>query len=40
LWQIKAPFDVPQEAFMALELTPDALENQTGTVQYPSAFLN
>lgn len=40
LWQIKAPFDVPHEAFMALELTPDALENQTGTVQYPTEFLN
>lgn len=40
LWQIKAPFDVPYEAFMVLELTSGALENQTGTVQYPSEFLN
>lgn len=38
LWKIKAPFDVPAEAFMALELTDNALKNISGTVQYPAAF--
>lgn len=38
LWDIKAPFDVPNEVFMALELEEDALENVQGIVQYPEAF--
>lgn len=38
LWNIKAPFDVPSEVFMALELEDDALRNVQGTVQYPEAF--
>lgn len=38
LWNILAPFDVPDEAFMALELTENALENVQGVVQYSEAF--
>lgn len=37
-WNIKPPYDVPDEAFMALELQTDALENVHGVVQYPKAF--
>ena len=37
-WGIKAPFDVPDEVFMAIELQPNALENVRGTVQYPEEF--
>ncbi|WP_152655771.1 GNAT family N-acetyltransferase [Oceanobacillus sp. CFH 90083] len=38
LWGIKAPFDVPDEAFMILELEPDALKHVNGVVQYSDAF--
>lgn len=38
LWDIKAPFDIPDEVFMALELTDSALENVQGVVKYPEAF--
>ncbi|UTR05976.1 N-acetyltransferase [Alkalihalobacillus sp. LMS6] len=37
-FNIKAPFDVPDEAFMALELTPHALDQVTGVVQYSKPF--
>jgi putative acetyltransferase len=37
-WQIKPPFDVPSDIFMALELVPNALHGITGTVQYPKEF--
>lgn len=37
-WGIKAPFDVPDEVFMAIELQPNALENVSGTVHYPKEF--
>lgn len=37
-WGIKCPFEVPDEAFMALELQPNALANTAGTVKYPPAF--
>ncbi|WP_342515151.1 N-acetyltransferase [Sporosarcina sp. FSL K6-1522] len=36
---IKAPFDVPDEAFMVMELQHGALDNAQGTVQYPEAFM-
>ncbi|WLR51778.1 N-acetyltransferase [Bacillus tianshenii] len=39
LWKIQAPFEVPDEAFMALELTEGALENVQGVVYYSEAFL-
>lgn len=38
LWNIKAPFDVPSDVFMALELTEGALENVHGVVVYSKAF--
>ena len=38
LWDIKAPFDVPDETFMALELVSNALDGVTGVVEYPSVF--
>jgi predicted N-acetyltransferase YhbS len=37
-WAIKAPFDVPDEVFMALELVPDGLKGISGKVQYPKEF--
>ncbi|MEG0529345.1 MAG: N-acetyltransferase [Bacilli bacterium] len=37
-WNIKAPFDVPSNAFMAIELINDGLKNVTGTVIYPKEF--
>ncbi|ATP42141.1 GNAT family N-acetyltransferase [Solibacillus sp. R5-41] len=38
LWDIKAPFDVPDEVFMAIELTEKCLESVRGIVQYSEAF--
>jgi len=37
-WNIKAPFDVPPNAFMAIELKPGILKQASGTVQYPQEF--
>lgn len=37
-FNIKAPFDVPDDAFMALALTPHALDQVTGIVQYSEPF--
>lgn len=37
-WQIKPPFDVPENAFMAIELVTGGLQGVTGTVKYPEAF--
>jgi predicted N-acetyltransferase YhbS len=38
LWNIKAPFDVPDDVFMALELSEHALDNVQGVVQYSKVF--
>lgn len=38
-WSIKCPFNVPDEAFMAIELTHKALENKGGIVKYPEEFM-
>lgn len=35
---IPAPFDVPAEYYMLLELYDGSLENLQGTIQYPEAF--
>lgn len=35
---IQAPFEVPDEVFMALELTENALEKAAGVVHYSKAF--
>lgn len=37
-WKIKAPFDVPPNVFMAIELEQGGLENKSGTVIYPKEF--
>jgi putative acetyltransferase len=37
-WDIKAPFDVPSNVFMAIELVNDGLKNISGTVIYPEEF--
>jgi len=37
-WNIKAPFDISNESFMALELVKDGLKNISGTVEYPKEF--
>ncbi|CAI8884969.1 putative acetyltransferase [Brevibacillus sp. IT-7CA2] len=38
-WGIKAPFDVPDEVFMAMELQENALVHVFGVVEYSRAFL-
>jgi predicted N-acetyltransferase YhbS len=37
-WDIKCPFEVPDEVFMAIELTEKALNGKPGIVQYPDEF--
>lgn len=37
-WNIKAPFDVPANAFMGIELIAEGLTGVYGTVKYPEAF--
>ncbi len=38
LWNIKAPFEVPDEVFIAVKLTEGSLANVQGVVRYPKAF--
>lgn len=38
-WNIRSPFEVPDEAFMAIGLTEKALEGKAGTVKYPDEFM-
>lgn len=38
LWDIKSPFDVPRESFMALELERGSLTHVSGVVVYPKEF--
>jgi len=37
-FEIKVPFDAPDNAFMALELVENALQNVKGVVEYPNSF--
>ena len=37
-WGIQAPFDVPDELLMAIELKKNALDEASGIIQYSSAF--
>lgn len=37
-WNIKTPFDVPSNLFMAIELEPDGLKGVSGVVIYPKEF--
>lgn len=38
LWGIKAPFEVPDDAFMVLELSENGLKDHSGVVEYSAAF--
>ncbi|WFA09026.1 N-acetyltransferase [Tissierella sp. Yu-01] len=38
LWNINAPFEVPDDSFLALELEDSSLANVSGTVVYPKEF--
>lgn len=38
-WNIRCPFEVPDEAFMAIELEENSLKNCEGEVVYPDAFM-
>ena len=38
-WNIKCPFEVPEEAFMAITLTEKAFEGKSGTVKYSDEFM-
>ncbi len=37
-WGITAPFEVPEDALMGIELEEDALKNAAGVVEYPQEF--
>jgi predicted N-acetyltransferase YhbS len=37
-WNIKSPYDVPENVFMAIELVKDGLKDVSGTVRYPKEF--
>ena len=37
-WNIKAPFDVPEEVFMGIELVQNAFKGISGIVKYPKEF--
>jgi putative acetyltransferase len=37
-WNISCPYDVPDNVFMAMELSEDGLKGVTGTVKYPDDF--
>ena len=37
-WGIRAPFDVPEDAFLTIELTRNGLKNRRGTAEYPKEF--
>jgi len=37
-WDIRAPFDIPSNVFMAIELVKNGLEGVSGTVKYPKEF--
>lgn len=37
-WNIRAPYDVPSNVFMAIELVENGLAGVSGTVQYPKEF--
>ncbi|MFP3941021.1 MAG: GNAT family N-acetyltransferase [Thermoanaerobaculia bacterium] len=37
-WGLRSPYDAPDEAFLALELCPGALDGKSGVVEYHRAF--
>jgi putative acetyltransferase len=38
MFNLKSEYDVPDDVFMALELTPNYLRNKSGTIRFHSAF--
>ncbi len=40
IWNIKPPFDAPDDAFMAIELVENALMDVSGMVEYPQEYYN
>jgi len=38
-WNIRCPFEVSDEAFMAIELKENALKSKPGVVEYPDEFI-
>ena len=38
IWNIKCPFEVPDDAFMAIELKVGSLQNKSGIVEFPKEF--
>ena len=38
IWNIKAPFNVPDNVFMAIELVENGLLDISGVVKYPKEF--
>lgn len=39
VWGLQAPFDVPDEVFMAMELREKALEGVSGVIEYSRVFV-
>jgi putative acetyltransferase len=39
-WGIRLPFEVPDEAFMAIELKENSLQGKEGTVELPQPYLD
>ena len=37
-WNIKAPYDVPANAFMGIELVENGLQGVSGSKMYPKEF--
>lgn len=37
-WNIKAPFEIPDEAFMAIEITEGELKDAGGIIQFPEEY--
>jgi predicted N-acetyltransferase YhbS len=38
MWNIKAPFDVSHDIFLAMELVENRVKDAGGTVEYPDEF--
>ena len=38
-WNIKVPFEVPDEVFMALEIVNGELKDKPGVIEYPAEFM-
>lgn len=38
-WNVRCPFEVPDEVWMAIELVAGSLEGKSGVVEYPEEFM-